>query len=473
MAHCFEDRLLEPEATARPSRRRGAITVLAAFLMVIMLGVVAFAIDLGYIATIQTELRRAADAGALAGANALVDGPAAAEQSVYDYVGYNSVGGRSLGQDEVQVETGSWNPATRTFTAGGALPSAVRVVASSGTQPMFFGRVFNRHSFAVETESIAVYQPRDIQVVLDFSASMNDDSELGSIGGVLTQAAVEANLLQIYQEMELPNYGTLGPTLQSISSTTTSTIKSTLALNDVAYPFPSGSWDGYINYVKGSSLPSYYRKKYGHITLVHYWLNQKPLNSQTPLLWKGSAQPVTAVKDAVKLFLAYLQQADVDDRVGLTIYNSADGTAIVEQSLTRNYQLIEDTCRQRQAGHYDQYTNIGDGIRKGREDLVDNARPGAFRLIVLMTDGIANRPSGVNASQYALNQAEICAAARIPIVAISLGQGADTTIMQQIADTTLGVHFNIPGGQTVAQYEEQLKNVFRQVADDRPLKLVK
>ncbi|HEX7378987.1 MAG TPA: pilus assembly protein TadG-related protein, partial [Pirellulales bacterium] len=46
--------------------RRGAIAVLACFLMIGLLGLVAFAVDLGYLANSQTELQRTADATALA-----------------------------------------------------------------------------------------------------------------------------------------------------------------------------------------------------------------------------------------------------------------------------------------------------------------------------------------------------------------------------------------------------------------------
>ncbi|MGE5195451.1 MAG: pilus assembly protein TadG-related protein, partial [Deltaproteobacteria bacterium] len=53
-------------------RRRGAVAVLACLLMVALLGMVAFAIDLGYLATAQTELQRSADASALAGCYQLI-----------------------------------------------------------------------------------------------------------------------------------------------------------------------------------------------------------------------------------------------------------------------------------------------------------------------------------------------------------------------------------------------------------------
>ena len=51
-----------------PENRRGAITVLAAFLMVVMLAFVALGIDIGYIAVARTELQRTADSAAMASA---------------------------------------------------------------------------------------------------------------------------------------------------------------------------------------------------------------------------------------------------------------------------------------------------------------------------------------------------------------------------------------------------------------------
>jgi hypothetical protein len=44
--------------------------------------------------------------------------------------------------------------------------------------------------------------------------------------------------------------------------------------------------------------------------------------------------------------------------------------------------------------------------------------------------------------------------------------------MGQVASITSGVYFNIPGGQTAAQYTAALNAVWKQVCDNRPLKLV-
>jgi len=134
-------------------------------------------------------------------------------------------------------------------------------------------------------------------------------------------------------------------------------------------------------------------------------------------------------------------------------------------------QDVEDISRQRQAGHYDTMTNIGAGLQVARRELEDNARVGAFKMIVLMTDGQANLPS-YRANSFLLQEAQRCADNHFPVVAVSLGANADANIMQQVADITGGVHFNIPGGGSVASYEEPLKDVFRQVAASRPLRIV-
>jgi len=461
-------------SVVEPKQRRGSVITLFAVFIVFLLGMIAFAVDLGYIATVDTELKRAADAGALAGAGMLVNGTDEAEVAVRTFVQQNVVGNHTVTDSDIQVEFGHWDPDFETFTPSVDLPSAIRVTVERQNQPLFFGRIFGQDQFSVETQSIAMYQPRDILLVLDYSGSMNDDSEFKHISSI-GQSAIEANLFQIWQELGSPTAGNMVWEPQYVSSNNTNTIKATLGLDSVPYPYPGGSWNNFINYVKndGDVNNAGYRKRYGYMTWMNYLLEKEPKHNETPDLWQTSEQPITAVKDAVTVFLAYLQEHDTDDQVGLSIYTHNTGGGFLESGLTADMQLVEDISRQRQAGHYDVYTNIGGGMQVAREELEQNARTGAFKLIVLMTDGIANRPSNTStAKQFALDEANLAAGADIPVVTISLGANADTDLMQQIADITGGVHFNIPGGQTVAQYEEQLKDVFKQVADDRPLKLV-
>jgi hypothetical protein len=303
---------------------------------------------------------------------------------------------------------------------------------------------------------------------------MNDDSELKHISK-LGRVQVEGNLRKIYEQLGSPTFGTMPWKPIYIASSSSTDVKRALALTDVPYPFPSGSWDDYIRYVQtsGSISAAGYRKRYGYLTLVNYWLEQQPSAHQTPGLWATSEQPITAVKDSLLVFLAYLQEMESDDRVGLAVYNSADGGGKLESGLTRELQRIEDLSRQRQAGHYDRFTNIGAGMQKARLELEENGRHWAQKLIVLMTDGIANRPQPTStAREFVLREAQRAADARFPIVTISLGSAADKDLMQQVADITAGIHFNIPGGRSVAAYEEDLKDVFRQIARHRPLELV-
>jgi len=581
------------EPRSRFGSRRGAILVLAAFLMVFMMGVLALTVDLGYMMTVDVEMKRATDAAALAGAGGLLDGPEEAEVQAFEYLARNPVGGRIYSAEDSQgnvvlpsdagwisyapglldqnrenfeVELGHWNSDSRTFLASDHLPSAVRVFAQHKGAPLFFAKVFGRDRFDVSAESIARYQPRDISLVLDFSASMCYDSQLRRIieYGESNRPMIEGNLLEIYQDLGSPSYGNLpftpqyltivgqaasgcvpqcsvtfrsddvyvtstkdlsnvvlgfsdgskqkfeglhgytgsfrgtggnynkridkvwvksgcnssgdGPGYGERFEDNTDTIKKVFGLNNVPYPYPSGSWNDYISYAKTSSYVkgSGYGKKYGFLTLINYWLEKKTGYNETPDLWKTRAQPVDAVKDAVGVFLDYVREVDCDDRVALGIYNSPDQTGLLEHALTENFDAIEDIVTHRQAGHYDRYTNIGAGIQKGRVELDSHARVGAFKMIILMTDGNANRPTNEREGrEFALEQARLAAEKRYPIFTISLGIDADTELMEEIAEITKGVHFNIPGGQAVQNYADELQEVFRRIADDRPLILVK
>lgn len=559
-----------PRNRSRIATRKGAVIVLAALLMVMLLGMLAFSIDLGYQVTVQTELQRSADAGALAGVGVLVDGDDNARTTATQFCKANLVGSEELKDAEINVESGLWVDGAFAPAPSGTTPSALRVTLDNRSQPYYFGRLFGRQSFDSHAESIAVYQPRDIMVVLDFSGSMSDDSELKSIG-TLGRAWVEGNLQTMYGELGSPSYGSMqfaptyvtltgmSPTnsnmaqinvqfLQSsvkVTSTktissvrlqfnggstqnftglsgnsvtvsgtgsnsgkridvawvksgtndsnnpagygerfedTSAKIKTFFGLTNVPYPYASGSWDDYINYMKTNNNihSAGYRKGYGYMTWINYLQEQKAAYNQTADLWKTSEQPVSALKDAFDVFLSYMQSVDTEDRVGLAIYTSAGGTALVETypngetGLTYDFAQISTTCQQRQAGHYHSQTNIGDGLKAGRDEIANNGRTNAAKLIILMTDGLANLPSNTTTGKsYLLTQAQLCADSDIPVVTITLGTGADTAIMQQVADLTGGVHFNVPGGQPIADVQEDLEEVFKQVANDHPLKLVK
>jgi uncharacterized protein YegL len=454
--------------------RRGALIVWLAFFLVFALSLCALSVDTGYMYLARTELQRSVDAGSLAGAGALMDGEDSVHSQVVAMMAKNLVGGREVTPGEVEAIKGKWDDESRSFVPSDDSPNAVRVVANLQDRPLFFGAILGEETFGVHSDAIAVFQPRDVLVVLDYSGSMNDDSELKHISQ-LGRSAIEANLLEIYQDLGSPQFGNLQWRPQYVATTSTSKIKKMLGVDRVRYPYPSGSWDDYISYIKSSSYirNAGYEKRYGYLTLVNYWLEKRPKYSQTPDLWQTREQPITAVKNAVSVFLAYIQEVESDDQVGLSVYTYTDGSARLEHGLTQDMQIVEDISRQRQAGHYHTMTNIGAGLQKARLELENNSRHGAYKMIVLMTDGIANRPTNTTvARNFLLQEAQKCADNKYNVLTVSLGSNADMNLMQQVADITGGIHFNIPGGQSVAEYENDLEDVFREIAAHRPLRLV-
>ncbi|MEK6259928.1 MAG: vWA domain-containing protein [Planctomycetota bacterium] len=257
---------------------------------------------------------------------------------------------------------------------------------------------------------------------------------------------------------------------------TVANIKTALGLNGT-YPYSGGSWSDYITKVQASSgdiKDAGYRDMYGYMTWIEYLQTQQESAAETADLWKTSEQPVSLLKDGVDEFIDYLTLIEAEDRVGLSVYthSNSDG-AILEHGMSTNLTQVKDTTRHRQAGHYKSGTNISAGMKIARTELVANARPRSFRMMVLMTDGLPNEPtSDAVAKANVLTEANSAAAAKIKILTISLGAGADTSLMQQVADITGGVHFNVPGGSNIAAVRAQLQEVFRQIASSRPLRLV-
>ncbi|HIQ20706.1 MAG TPA: hypothetical protein EYH34_05675, partial [Planctomycetes bacterium] len=223
-------------------RRKGTVLVLSALLMLVLMAMLACSVDLGYMYAIKAELSRAVDAAALAGAGSLVDGSQVAQLRAADFMLRNRVGSQVLLEEQdrdtlleawlaehvndFEVQVGHWDTQARVFTQSDYLPSAVRVSARYSNAPFFFARVLGFQDFDIQAEAIARYQPRDIVLVLDFSASMNDDSELRRIYkyGESARATVEASLLEIWQDLGSPTYGNMEFQPQYVSSTNNQTI---------------------------------------------------------------------------------------------------------------------------------------------------------------------------------------------------------------------------------------------------------
>ncbi len=166
----------------RHETRQGAVSILAALLAIVMLGMVAFAVDVGYVLSVKEELQRTADATALAtvwdyGKNMVdkVDYQTSennARQTAQQYATCNVItnNGPQLDQNAGNSSSGDLvfgyvndfdNPQMTTGNASQSNPyNAVRVLVRrdsglNGEAPMFFGRVFGLSGIPMQAEATA------------------------------------------------------------------------------------------------------------------------------------------------------------------------------------------------------------------------------------------------------------------------------------------------------------------------------
>ena len=129
------------------SNSRGAVAVMTAIFMVVLLAMGAAAIDIGHALVARNELQNVSDAAALAGDRALAiiyqGMTPAAQQSYVVTTGNratvvaaaqatavaNSAAGVPITINAADIAFGTWNFSTRTFTATNNTPTAVRVIA--------------------------------------------------------------------------------------------------------------------------------------------------------------------------------------------------------------------------------------------------------------------------------------------------------------------------------------------------------
>jgi hypothetical protein len=133
-------------------RREGNIVVLTAFLMIALMGLVAFAVDVGYIANAKTELQRSADAIALASAARLPDLTAALLAATETSANNQTPVTPALNPTDLVF--GFWDRNAATFTSPPPLGrpfNAARVTlrrtqAAGDPLQLFFGRVLGSES---------------------------------------------------------------------------------------------------------------------------------------------------------------------------------------------------------------------------------------------------------------------------------------------------------------------------------------
>lgn len=560
-------------------RRKGIVVVLTGFTLVAMFAFLALSVDTGRIVLTETEMQNAVDAASLAAAQEITAAVYAAGQGQ----GSANIDANSIAVAEARAmattvaeangvfidpssdvrfgkrgydsETGTWpiqwNESPFNVVQVVARKTSTDTSQPDGELPLAFGWAVGHDSVALQTSATAFVEARDLVVVLDFSASMNDDSSLRSgLGQTQAEQSLDAMWDALVaadpkfrgtSQSKFPStgfgeidsyYGTY------ISSSDTNTIRYYLGLNannsdgSRKYPFPqagrysSGNeknkpsnstsdsrWNGYIKYVK--NLNGTYKKRYGYRTLMDYFQEKRYSRQASEDLWRTPHYPYHAIKNGSSLFLDFLTELDFGDEVGLVSYGAYavqemthfDGEVDIDISdnpITSDYATIDTIQRRHQAGDYDGWTGMGDGILKARELLVGMAddpddegyaRYGARPTMLIMTDGQTNQgPSGWSLpedfnwadwtdydgdgspdyttsdwkKQYSFWEATEAAKRGITLHTLAVGQGADRSLMRAIAFAGSGVYIDVPGGSTVAAMEDQLIDAFRNIAAQVP-----
>ncbi|NQU19958.1 MAG: VWA domain-containing protein, partial [Candidatus Nealsonbacteria bacterium] len=140
---------------------------------------------------------------------------------------------------------------------------------------------------------------------------------------------------------------------------------------------------------------------------------------------------------------------------------------VLESALSTNYNRLRNnvlSSRNLEAGKYDGWTGTGAAIGDAAHYLNNGtyARDEAEKVIVLMSDGHANRPSS-DGPGYARTMAAYAARLEVKIYTISLGNDADLNLMEDIARITDGTHFDATGSGR-ATLTARLTEAFEKVA---------
>ncbi len=164
-------------------RRRGAMVVLLAAMLVMFFVAVAFSVDIAYMHLVRGELRAATDAATKATSEAL-----ARTQNVEVAIARgkeialeNLVAGKGLELADSDIKFGNSTRQSNdrfTFVEGGRPLNSVLVegkrtaTSRSGSVGLFFGKVLGKGFFEPTERAIATFVERDLVVVVDTSGSM-------------------------------------------------------------------------------------------------------------------------------------------------------------------------------------------------------------------------------------------------------------------------------------------------------------
>lgn len=411
--------------TGTAAQRCGAITVLFALLLPVLLILAAVTINLAYLQLTKTELMVATDSAARAGGRAI-----SAFQNVDDAIvaaqvtaALNNVAGAPLrlnGDDTVaDIEFGDAEPENETT-----------------------GRfIFDK------TQTSEIRNGNEQASAIRINGRMTDSSLSGPISAIFPTFGMidefnlfyRADSMQVDRDIALiiDRSGSMG--------------------FHPGYNWPNGfspwSWNskvagyyaGILGYSSNNGGYFYYRSGQNERTYQDF-LYVDHLN-----LGEAPKTPWEELKVAVDVFLKVLEETDQDEQVSLASYAS---NATLDRTLVKNYDLIRSKLNQLTPNGA---TAIGLGMQKGIPSLLDTySRPFAAKTLLVMTDGVHN--SGIDPEVVA---ASVVSQYDVTIHTVTFGIGSDQEKMQAVATIGGGQHYHADNG-------EELQDIFEEIANNLP-----
>jgi len=355
-------------------------------MLVMVLAMLSMSVDMGRMTLLRSEIQNAVDSGALAAQLRLQQDPTAIDDAAVkarDFVRQNRVGSLvSIPEDSIQVETGTWDQNTKTFTQTAVNPNAVRVFARQDKEPYSFAKALGFNTFGAPASSVATGTNKalDIMMILDLSGSMAYE---GRIQALRRSAPVFVDIIE----------GLGG--------------------------------DDQIGIMGLSANPSTYDPQ---------------AKGHTGTKYQSGLHPTA------------------DHHVG-----------VLEAVLSTNYSDLRTnklSDANLVAGKYSGWTGTGASLGDTVHYLINGneSRSNADNIIVLMSDGYANRPTN-GGPDYLRTMANYAKANNVVVYTISLGNSADISLMSEVASITGGKHFDATGSGETA-LTTALTKAFQDVAAD-------
>ena len=437
---------------------KGQVLVLFAAGLVIFLGLVALSVDVGRYVWARTQMQSAVDAAALAAAQSLPS-TLLAEQYANTYWNDNSGFIQSQGtniQFSFTVQPGS---------------KSVRTEAEADV-PTWFARFFGVDSWHVSAEGEAESVSVDAMLVLDRSGSMCWDSH-GPNGSYVSQVRLSGwidssqtsfQVTKNNSSVPLGEYVYVGQVFRLESSNSSEWLEIT-ALTE----------PNTVSVQRNVPRPSN-GNKYGASS---HNSGRRIRGSNCVEAGAGPYYPWEFVKDGGHTFV---NQMDSQwDRVGYVQFASrASEESPLTGSFTTLHSDITSTDDPTQ-GAYGSSTNISHGFYLGIRELIDNGRDNAIWVVVLLSDGVANRycspttftptctsnySNTSTAYSRTIEQASYAASHNITVYTISYGDNADDDLMEEVADITGGIFYKAPSAA-------ELQAAFISIAAETHIRLLK